>query len=449
MQWPWTKKAPVRAVSEEPMSPIFTIAGQPVRFVSSGAVMTAEEAQRKIPQLYRVTHLVASSAQMVPWKCIVDPIVPRAEQAQVSTLKAINSMLNSPNDNFTAENLRYWMTLNLMLYSRVHFKVGIGTAGHPNAIYPLATKFMKGVPNNRGTIDQYIYGEGTSQEQKYPSKRKAKAGESYAAEISFPSVSGLIEYNKAPAAVESLMIPLAIITCLMQRALDTASGHPNIKYVVTSDKTLTKQQVESLKEHLESSGPGQEGSGNVLFLYNTKIEVHTLDNKMGDIHSKIPLDDMTRIIAGVFGVPVALLGLSNADAAKYGNNYQQSRLALWQDTVVPTYIAPMAAGLTASLCPYGAKIAFDYDAVPALWEGRAMLGQTLSHVNFLTSDEKRAILGFKPDPDLPKLIGSTTSTPIPTGDGKPAAEPDEEDDDDDKETTKEIAPFQPRLVTER
>ena len=34
--------------------------------------MGAEEAQRSIPQLYRVTHLVASSAQAVPWYCGID-----------------------------------------------------------------------------------------------------------------------------------------------------------------------------------------------------------------------------------------------------------------------------------------------------------------------------------------------------------------------------------------
>jgi hypothetical protein len=408
-----------------------------MRVISTAAVMTAEEAQRKCPQLYRVTHLVASSAQAVPWFCEADPNVQASERATPGAIKAISSMLKSPNDNFTPENMRYWMTLNLMMYSRVHFKVGIGTAGLPNAIYPLATKYMKGVPNSRGVIDTYVYGEGTPQEQKYPSKRKAAPGESYAAEISFPSLSGLVEYNKSPAAIESLIVPLAIITCLMQRAYDTASGHPNIKYVVTSDKTLTKQQVEALKAHLESAGPGEDGSGTVLFLYNTKIEVHTLDNKLSDIHSKIPLDDMTRIIAGVFGVPVALLGLSNADSAKYSNNYQQSRLALWQDTVVPTYISPIAAGLSACLCPYGARISFDYDAIPALWEGRAQLGQTLSHVNFLTTNEKREILGFEEDNTLPSLIGSTTSTPIPTGAGTPA---DDSGTEDPEEGTAKIAP---------
>jgi phage portal protein BeeE len=113
---------------------------------------------------------------------------------------------------------------------------------------------------------------------------------------------------------------------------------------------------------------------------------------------------MTRQVAGVFGVPIALLGLGSADAAKYANNYEQSRLAFWQDTIVPGYLKPTAAGLTAMLCPSGARIMYDLDAIPALWAGRAMLGATLSKVNCLTTDEKRDILGFKPEPKLPISI---------------------------------------------
>jgi phage portal protein BeeE len=105
---------------------------------------------------------------------------------------------------------------------------------------------------------------------------------------------------------------------------------------------------------------------------------------------------MTRQIAGVFGVPVALLGLGSADAAKYASNYVESRLSYWQDTVVPCYLIPIAAGMTQSICPPGARICFDLDAVPALWEGRANLGKTISQVTFLSNNEKREILGFEP-----------------------------------------------------
>ena len=68
----------------------------------------------------------------------------------------------------------------------------------------------------------------------------------------------------------------------------------------------------------------------MLFLYNTDIKVHKLDNELGDIHSKLPLDDMTRQIAGVFGVPVPLLGLGSSDAAKFTGNYAESRLASYR-----------------------------------------------------------------------------------------------------------------------
>ncbi|WP_369529575.1 phage portal protein [Bradyrhizobium elkanii] len=219
----------------------------------------------------------------------------------------------------------------------------------------------------------------------------------------FPSLSGLVEYNKEPAAIESIAMPIAIINCLMQRALDTASGHPNIKYVITSERTLTRQQKDALVKHLEESGPGEENSGSVLFIYNTDIKVHKLDNELGDIHSKIPLDDMTRQIAGVFGVPIPLLGLGSADAAKYASNYGESRLSFWQDTVVPCYLSPIAAGMTQAICPPGARVSFDLDSIPALWEGRAALGERLSKVNFLITNEKRAILGFEPTDQIPAV----------------------------------------------
>jgi len=404
VEW-FTKKKPERADNDEPQSPIYVMGGQPVRFLSTTAIITADAAQRISPQLYRITNFIASSVQSVPWFCEADPGTKVSEQAPAGKIKALNDLLKSPNDTYTAQQLQYWISLNLMLYARAHFKVGIGTNGNPNGIYPLAAKHIKGVVNSRGLVDKYEYGTGP-QMTTLPSRRNAEKQNnnvSYAAEIAFPSLTGMVEYNKMPAAIESLNIPLQIIRALMQRALDTASGHPNVKYVITAEKTITRQQKEALTKHLEEAGSGGEHSGEILFLYNTDVKVHTLDNKLGDIHSKLPLDDMTRQIAGVFGVPVALLGLGSADAAKYASNYVESRLSYWQDTVVPCYLVPIAAGMTQAICPPGARISFDLDAVPALWEGRANLGKTLSQVTFLSNNEKREVLGFEPKPGEDKI----------------------------------------------
>ncbi|MGY3615678.1 phage portal protein [Bradyrhizobium sp. USDA 10063] len=407
------KAKPERLETDEPVSPIHFMGGVPVRFLSSAAVEAADVAQRKNPQLYRITNFVASSVQAVPWFCEQDPNVIASERAAATKIKAINDLLKSPNDTFTSQQFQYWIALNLMLYARAHFKVGIGSTGSPNGLYPLAAKYVRGVLNNRGTVDAYEYGLGQDMTV-LPSRRAAEKrgrNEAYGAEISFPSLTGLVEYNKAPAAIESIAQPIAIINALMQRALDTASGHPNVKYVITAEKTLTKQQREALAQHLEEGGPGDENSGSVLFLYNTTVVVHKLDNDLKDIHSKIPLDDMTRQIAGVFGVPIALLGLGSADSAKYASNYNESRLSFWQDTIAPCYLAPIAAGMTQAICPPGARVSFDLDAIPALWEGRANLGATLSRVNFLTTNEKREILGFEKTNEIPAvLLSSGTGT---------------------------------------
>jgi phage portal protein BeeE len=419
------KKAPERIASDEPVSPIYFMAGQPVRFLSSAAAMTAEIAVRKVPQLYRITNFVSSAIQSVPWYCEVDNDVVAMEQAGASSIKAINSLLKSPNDSFTATNLQYWIALNLLLYARAHFKVGVSSSGLPNGIYPLAAKYIRGILNNRGTVEKYEYGLNEESKSILPTRRTAEktgGGVAYAAEISFPSITGLVEYNKTPAAIESITLPIMIIQALMQRAFDTASGHPNVKYIITAEKTLTVQQKEAVKKHLEEAAPGNEDSGNILFLYNTSITVHKLDNDLNDIHSKLPLDDMTRQIAGVFGVPIALLGLGSADAAKYANNYAESRLSFWQDTIVPCYLRPIATGMTAALCPAGARICFDLDDIPALWEGRAKLGQVLGTVPFMTDNEKRATLDFEPiaggenlPPRPPKESPATDTTVKPDG----------------------------------
>ncbi|KRR21347.1 hypothetical protein CQ14_06775 [Bradyrhizobium lablabi] len=446
------KKAPDRPAADEPISPIVIMGGQQVRFLSNAAVVAADVAQRQNPQLYRITNFVASSVQAVPWFCEADPDVVAAERAGNAKIKAINDLLKSPNDTFTQQQFRYWLALNLMLYARAHFKVGVGSTGSPNGLYPLAAKYVKGVLNQRGTVDGYEYGSGSNMTA-LPSRRVAEkrgGNIAYGAEISFPSLSGLVEYNRAPAAIESIAQPIAIINALMQRALDTASGHPNVKYVITAEKTLTKQQRDALAQHLEEGGPGDEYSGSVLFLYNTTIKVDKLDNNLADIHSKIPLDDMTRQIAGVYGVPIALLGLGSADSAKYASNYNESRLSFWQDTIAPCYLSPIAAGMTMAICPPGARISFDLDAIPALWEGRANLGSTLSRVNFLTTNEKRDILGYEPTTEIPAvLLSSGTGTAKDVSnpdDSKPAPDDKPDDKPDDEDTKTRIAPPPMRVV---
>src|SRR6187397_2597979 len=156
----FTKKKPDREDSDEPNSPIYIMGGQSVRFLSSKAIATADVAQRESPQLYRITNFIASSVQSVPWFCEADPNTQVSEQAAPGKIKAINELLKSPNDTYTSQQMQYWLALNLMLYARAHFKVGVGTNNVANGLYPLAAKHVRGVLNQRGVVDKYEYGYG-------------------------------------------------------------------------------------------------------------------------------------------------------------------------------------------------------------------------------------------------------------------------------------------------
>lgn len=393
------KAAPVRKESDEPSSPTMQRAGKTVVITYSDVV--AAEAALQHPVVYRCVNKIATAVQTARWYCEADPMVPAAERAGARAIASINSLLLSPNDNYAADQMRYWLALNYCLYGRVAFKVGVNSDGAPNGVYPLTTRWVKAVLNDRGLLRGYEYGDGEGKDT-FPTRRKATSGESYAYEIARPNLDGTpIPRQTCGAnvtAASAVGLPAQVITLLLKRAIDTAAGHPNTKYVIIAEKTLTEKQKRELINLVENTTPENDQSGNILFLYNTQAKIEKLDNDLSDIHSKVPMDDMSRMIAGAFGIPIALIGLGAADAAKFASNYVESRRSFWADTIAPEYLSPIAAGMTAALCPPGARIVFDLDSIDALRDHNIDNAQKLGTVGYLMRDEKRELIGFGPLP---------------------------------------------------
>ncbi len=99
-----------------------------------------------------------------------------------------------------------------------------------------------------------------------------------------------------------------------------------------------------------------------------------------------------REIALAFGVPPMLLGLPG-DAA-YAN-YREANRALWRLAILPL-AEKILGGILQGLggwFPAGA-LAVDLDRVTALSEDRERLWRQVSGADFLTPEEKRAMLGL-------------------------------------------------------
>lgn len=393
----FVKAAPVRSEKEDPGNPTSTRSSK-VAFVSYPEVINAAAAMRH-PVIARCVDIIAKSVQSVNWYAEEDPDATAGERnGKAQIISGLNDVLREPNDRMTGESLRYWMSQNYALYTRVPMLVGVGAANKPNAVYPLNAAVVQATTNDRGLTTEYEYGTGNDA-VRYPTRRKAAEGKPWLYEIARPNLEGTTTTQSMLSSggiLSSIVLPAEIIKLLLRRAIDTAAGHPNTKYVVITEKTLTKKQKQDLQEHVENMAPGADESGNILFLSNTTATIEKLDNSLADIHSKVPMDDMTRMIAGAFGIPIALVGLGAADAAKFAGNYSESRRVFWADTILPGYLAPFATGMTRAIAVPGVRIRFDLDSIDALRDHNVANAAKLEPVTFLSNDEKREMVGFAP-----------------------------------------------------
>jgi len=390
------KAVPDRNSRDQPASPTKTWTDSKLPVIEYRQLILAHEAVRH-PVIMRVLNKIATAVQAVDWYVEADPNVVATKRASVSVINKLNDLLQSPSDELSADNLRYWLALSKAVYGRVPFKVGVATGGVANGIYPLEACYVKTTVNSRGILAGFEYEpSATVAKETLPTRKLAQAGKPYAYEIFTPNLTGRHEAKQSTSMLDSLGLPAQVVNLLLRRAVDTASGHPNSRYIVAAEKTLTDPQKREIQEFAAQAEPGAEESGHVLFIYNTTVQVHKLDNDLSDIHSKMPMDDMARMIAGAYGVPISLLGLGAADGAKFAGNFQESRQSFYEDTIDPGYLSPIELGMTAAICPPGARVRFDRDTIPALQFARAAKAKELKDVPFLDDDEKRELCGYPP-----------------------------------------------------
>lgn len=348
------------------------------------------------PVVYRVIDKIATSVQAVNWYAEADPDA--KGRVAKKTIEEVNSVLQSPNDQMSGAQLRYWMAMNAALYGKIAGKVGIYNAT-PNAIYPLRPPKLRAKIDKHGNVSGYLYGD-IGKAEEYASYRSAgrepngAASKSFAFEISKPTLIASPEGGNSP--LTAIIKPMEIIELLFQRALDTASGQPNARNIITSDKGLTDDQEDDIKKQMDDREVGGESAGSTLFLWGVDIKLHKLDNDISDLHTKIPADDMARHIAGAWGVPIALVGFAGADGSKFANNFTESRRSFYEDTIIPGYLVPIQEELTRYLCPTGVRIRFDLDTIPALRDARMDLARKITPITYLADDEKRELTGFEP-----------------------------------------------------
>jgi len=158
---------------------------------------------------------------------------------------------------------------------------------------------------------------------------------------------------------------------------------------------LTPDQFDRLKTELAQAFSGEGNAGRPMVLEGG-LKWQSLSLSPADMDFASLKAAAARDIALAFGVPPMLLGLPGD--ATYAN-YREANRALWRLTLLPL-AAKLFAALHEGLATWfpDARLAIDLDRVPALAEDRERLWSQVSGADFLSADEKRAILGLAPQP---------------------------------------------------
>jgi HK97 family phage portal protein len=158
---------------------------------------------------------------------------------------------------------------------------------------------------------------------------------------------------------------------------------------------LTADQFERLKEELAQAFAGPANAGRPMLLEGG-LKWQALSLSPADMDFAALKAAAARDIALAFGVPPMLLGLPGD--ATYAN-YREANRALWRLTLLPLS-AKILGALGEGLAPWfpDARLATDFDRVPALAEDRERLWAQVSAADFLSDDEKRELLGLETKP---------------------------------------------------
>jgi len=180
---------------------------------------------------------------------------------------------------------------------------------------------------------------------------------------------------------------------LWNRALLENAARPSGALVYDSADAggLSTEQFDRLKSELTQAFAGEGNAGRPMLLEGG-LKWQSLSLSPADMDFATLKAAAARDIALAFGVPPMLLGLPGD--ATYAN-YREANRALWRLTLLPLagkLLSALQEGLETWFGDATLGIALDH--VPALAEDRERLWAQVTAADFLSADEKRAMLGI-------------------------------------------------------
>lgn len=211
------------------------------------------------------------------------------------------------------------------------------------------------------------------------------------------------------------------------------SGAMVVKAKDGSADFLTEEQYQRMREQIDAQFSGAANAGRPMLLEGG-LDWREMSLSAKDMDHQNNMTMAARSIAGVYGVPPMLVNVPGE--ATYAN-YEQARMALWTDTVLPK-LSYLLDELNRWLTPlYGDNLELWYDEemIPALEPLRKEKADRINAANYMRINEQRRAMGLDdvqggdtilvPYNEIPlDLVDESTRLQEPGAPGTPPQNPD-------------------------
>ena len=287
------------------------------------------------------------------------------------------------------------LAAQLLLHGNAYVQIIKDGAGQPVELFALRPERMSVVAGSDGWPSGYEYTVGTG---KLPIPLEDENG--WPEIIHIKAMHPADDHYGAGALVAAdQAIAVHNAALRWNRALLENAARPSgaLTYESPDGSGLTAEQFERLKSELASAFSGHENEGRPMLL-DGGLSWQSMALSPSDMDFAELKSAAARDIALAFGVPPMLLGLPGDNTYA---NYREANRALWRLTLLPLADKLLGA-LREGLEPWfnQARLQVDLDRVTALSEDRERLWKQVSDADFLTTAEKRAMLGLPPEGEM-------------------------------------------------
>ncbi len=281
------------------------------------------------------------------------------------------------------------MAAHLLLHGNAYAQIGHDIAGEPARLFALRPERVSVEPDQNGWPVAFSYRVGGS-----VTRYLAEDGIGRTQIIHVRSLNPLDDHyglGCLGAAAGAVAIHNAA-TRWNKGLLDNAARPSGaLVYEGPDGASLSADQFDRLKAELETAFQGAVNAGRPMLLEGG-LSWQALSLSPHDMDFVALKAAAARDIALAFGVPPMLLGMPGDNTYA---NYREANKALWRQTILPladTLLAALAQGL-APWFP-GLAMSVDLNQLPALMDDRGALWDRVGQADFLTDEEKRAMLGL-------------------------------------------------------